>query len=113
LDSRTREGIVDRGIQKGEWQMRNLSKQLGYENSDQEAHVGRVGKHNSGQMSADASGQTGTTPVTNLKDEGSSNSSKDDIRDRKVDPEAVRESFKEAELDPIAEIEPEEGEKAA
>jgi hypothetical protein len=37
--------------------------------------------------------------------------SEDDIRNRKVDPEAVRESFKEAELDPIAESEPEEGEE--
>ncbi len=51
----------------------------------------------------------------NSKDEGSPRHeiSKDDIRDRKVDPEAVRESFKEAELDPIAETEPEEGETAA
>lgn len=113
MDSRTREGIVERGIQKGEWEMRNLCKQLGYENSDQEPHVGRVGKHNSGQMSADASDQTGTTPFANLKDDGSSDSGKDDIRNRKVDPVAVRESFKEAELDPIVESEPEEGEKAA
>ncbi len=50
LDSRIREDIVDRGIEKGEWEMRNLSKQLGYESSDQEPHVGRVGEHNSGQM---------------------------------------------------------------
>jgi hypothetical protein len=104
LDSRIREDIVDRGIERGEWEMRNLGKQLGYENSDQEPHVGPVGDHNSGQMAADASEDEGSTrPDIN----------KDDIRDRKVDPEAVRESFKEAELDPIAESEPEEGEKAA
>jgi hypothetical protein len=35
------------------------------------------------------------------------------IHERQVDPEAVRESEKEAELDPIAETEPEEGETAA
>ena len=115
MDSRIREGIVDRGIEKGEWEMRNLSKQLGHEDSDQEPHVGAVGEHNSGQMSAEASDQTGTTPVARSNDEGSSQHeiNKDDIRDRKVDPEAVRESFKEAELDPTTESEPEQGETAA
>lgn len=115
MDSRIREGIVDRGIEKGEWEMRNLSKQLGHENSDQEPHIGAVGEHNSGQMSAEASDQIGTTPVVSSKGEGSRRPDirKEDIRDRKVDPEAVRESFKEAELDPVAENEPEEGETAA
>jgi hypothetical protein len=95
--------------------MRNLSKQLHHDDSDQEPHVGAVGDHNSGQMSAEASNQIGTTPVASSKDENSTRPSisKDDILNRKVDPEAVRESFKEAELDPIAESEPEEGEKAA
>jgi hypothetical protein len=115
LDSRILEGIVDRGIEKGEWEMRNLSKQLGHDRSDQEPRADVVGEHNLDQMSADASDQTGTTLVGNSKDEGSARHeiSKDDIRNRKVDPEAVRESFKEAELDPIAETEPEEGETAA
>jgi hypothetical protein len=119
LDSRILEDIVDRGIEKGEWEMRNLSKQLGYENADQthstEPHVGAVGDHNSGQMSADGSDQSGTTPVASSKDEDSPRHEidKDDIRDHKGDPEAVRESFKEAELDPVAESEPEEGETAA
>jgi len=115
LDSRIREGIVDRGIERGEWEMRNLSKQLGHDRSDQEPHVGAAGEHNSGQMSAEASEQTGTTPVVRSNDEGAPQHeiNKDDIRDRKVDPEAVRESFKEAELDPTTETEPEEGETAA
>lgn len=115
MDSRIREDIVDRGIERGEWEMRNLSKQLGHEDSDQEPHVGAVGAHNSGQMSAEASDQTGTTPFARSNDEGSSQHeiNKDDIRNRKVDPEAVRESFKEAELDPTTESEPEEGETAA
>ena len=115
MDSRIREDIVDRGIEKGEWEMRNLSKQLGHEDSDQEPHVGAVGAHNSGQMSADASDQTGTTPSARSNDEGSSQHdiNKEDIRNRKVDPEAVRESFKEAELDPTTESGPEEGETAA
>ena len=115
MDSRIREGIVDRGIERGEWEMRNLSKQLGHKESDQEPHAGTVGAHNSGQMSAEASEQIGTTPAAKSQDKGSQRRgvSKDDIRDRKVDPEAVRESFKEAELDPTSETEPEEGETAA
>lgn len=119
MDSRIREDIVDRGIERGEWEMRNLSKQLGYEDAGQprstEPHVGAVGGHHSGQISADGSDQIGATPAAGSKDEASPRHdiNKDDIRDHKVDPEAVRESFKEAELDPIAENEPEEGENAA
>jgi hypothetical protein len=91
--------------------MRNLSKQLGYEESDQEPHVGAVGAHNS----AEASDQIGTAPVAKSQDKDSQRRgvSNEDIRNRKVDPEAVRESFKEAELDPTAETDPEEGETAA
>ena len=105
MDSRIREDIVDRGIERGEWEMRNLGKQLGHEGSDQEPHAGAAGEHDSGQMASDASDQTGTTPRHEI--------SKDDIRSRKVDPEAMRESFKEAELDPTTEREPGEGKPAA
>jgi len=94
--------------------MRNLSKQLGHDRSDQEPHVGPVGEHNSGQMSAETSDQTGTTPFARSNEDSPQHDiNKEDIRNRKVDPEAVRESEKEAELDPIAETEPEEGETAA
>jgi hypothetical protein len=114
LDSRIREGIVDRGIERGEWEMRNLRQQLGHDRSDQEPHVGPVSEHNSGQMSAEASDQTGTTPLARSNEDSPQHDiNKEDIRNRKVDPEAVRESEKEAELDPIAESEPEEGETAA
>ena len=94
MDSRIREDIVDRGIEKGEWEMRNLSKQLHQDQYNRERRVSTSANHHSGHSEQ-------------------SDSSKDDVRNRKVDPEAVRESFKEAELDPIAENEPEEGEKAA
>ena len=118
MDSRIREDIVDRGIEKGEWEMRNLSKQLGHDRSDQEPHVGAVGEHNSGQMSADASDQTGTTPFVkgigeDLPERAGISRKEQQTHERQVDPEAVRESEKEAELDTIAESEPEEGEKAA
>jgi hypothetical protein len=118
LDSRIREGIVDRGIERGEWEMRNLSKQLGHEGADQEPHVGAVGAHNSGQMSAEASDQTGTTPFSkgtgeDLPERAGISRKEQHAHERQVDPEAVRESFKEAELDPTTETEPEEGETAA
>jgi hypothetical protein len=118
LDSRIREDIVDRGIERGEWEMRNLSKQLGREESDQEPHIGAVGAHNSGQMSADASDQTGTTPFSkgtgeDLPERSGISRKEQHAHERQVDPEAVRESEKEAELDPLAETEPEQGEKAA
>jgi hypothetical protein len=98
--------------------MRNLSKQLGHENSNQESHVGRVGEHNSGQMASDASDQIGTTPFTrpqgeDLPERAGVSRKEQDAHERQVDPEAVRESEKEAELDPAAETEPEEGETAA
>jgi hypothetical protein len=116
--SDVREDIVDRGIERGEWEMRNLGKQLKHEEPDQstsgEPQVGAVGEHNSGQMSAEASDQVGTTPVAiEDKDSERRGVGQDDIRNRKVDPEAVRESFKEAELDGTTEKGPEEGEKAA
>ena len=118
MDSKTREGIVDRGIQRGEWEMRNLSKQLGHEKTDQEPHIGAVGAHNSGQMAADASDQTGTTPFAkptgeDLPERAGISRREQHAHERQVDPEAVRESEKEAELDPVAETEPEDGEKAA
>jgi hypothetical protein len=118
LDSRIREDIVDRGIERGEWEMRNLSKQLGHEDFNQEPHVGRVGEHNSGQMAADASDQMGTTPFNlaqgeDLPERAGISRQEQDAHKRQVDPEAVRESEKEAELDPVAENEPEDGEKAA
>ncbi len=109
-----REQIVDRGIERGEQEMANLNKQLKRDEPSDELQVGAVGEHNSGQMSAEASDQVGTTPMMNSQEgSGRPDVRKDDVRDRKVDPDAVRESFKEAELDPLAETEPEEGEKAA
>ena len=98
MDSRIREGIVDRGIERGEWEMRNLGKQLGHDGSDQEPHVGAVGEHNSGQMSADASDQTGTTPFSqsltgeDLPERAWHQPKERYAHERKVDPEAVRES---------------------
>ena len=110
-----REDIVDRGIAKGEREMANLNERLNRKEAEDGAPEPdlRAGEHNSGQMAA--SDQIGTTPVATDQDKDSQRRSanEEDIRARKVDPEAVRESFKEAELDPVAENEPEEGEKAA
>ena len=117
-----RRDIVDRGIEKGENEMRPVLQRLADQQSGEGAAdnspVGRVGAHNSGQMAQDASDQTGTTPFNpaqgaDLPERAGISRGENAARERKVDPEAVRESFKEAELDPIAETEPEEGETAA
>jgi hypothetical protein len=117
-----RQDIVDRGIEKGENEMKpvlqRLSDDLKTAEGTEDARLGRVGAHNSGQMASDASDQTGTTPFNtapgeDLPERAGISRGEEAVRERKVDPEAVRESFKEAELDPVAETEPEEGETAA
>jgi hypothetical protein len=79
--------------------------------------TGRVGS-NSGQMSADASDQTGTTPFAkgtgeDLPERAGISHKEQDAHERQVDPNAVRESEKEAELDSTTEAEPGEGKPAA
>ena len=117
MDSRIREGIVDRGIERGEWEMRNLSKQLGHERSNQEPHAGRGGRTQfrpdvSRRFRPDWHNALSRNPKMKTA-RAARHQQRADIHERKVDPEAVRESEKEAELDPIAETEPEEGETAA
>jgi hypothetical protein len=116
-----KQAIVDRGIEKGENEMRPVLESLSDQKSDAgiiaDPLAGRAGS-NSGQMSADASNQTGTTPFAkgtgeDLPDRAGVSRKEQDARERQVDPEAVRESEKEAGLDPVAETEPEEGETAA
>jgi hypothetical protein len=88
------------------------------QHSEGTPHIGRVGAHNSGQMSADAPDQAGTTPAGGLREEdiperaGISRLS-EDVRNRQLNPDAVAESNREVQLDPEAEIEPESGEDAA
>jgi hypothetical protein len=115
-----REQIVDRGIAKGERAMADLKKRLQQKKIDNspssELKAGSPGAHNSGQISAEAAEPGGTTPaMPHDKNRGVEPPAlrEEDVRNRKVDPEAVRESFKDAELDPRAETEPEEGESAA
>ncbi len=106
---------------------------------DYEPQVGPVGAHNSGQMSAETPHQVGTTPAirdsnqtadpTQDLAQGRSRISdaknahaldKEDIPERagianpaRVNPGAVRESYAEAQNDPVPDTEPEDGEKAA
>lgn len=119
--SEIRRDIVDRGIEKGENQMRPVLESLSDQKRDAKVIAdplaGRVGS-NSGQMSAETSNQTGTTPFAkgtgeDLPERAGISRREQDTHERQVDPEAVRESEKEAELDPVAETEPEEGETAA
>ena len=116
-----RRDIVDRGIKKGENEMRPVLESLSDQRQDADIIAdpltGRVGS-NSGHMSADASDQIGTTPFAkgtgeDLPERAGISHKEQNAHERQVDPEAVRESQKEAELDPVAETEPEEGETAA
>jgi hypothetical protein len=116
-----RQDIIDRGIEKAENQMRPVLQSLSDQRTDNDTIAdplaGRVGS-NSGQLSSEASDQTGTTPFAkgtgeDLPERAGVSRREQDAHERQVDPKAVRESEKEAELDPLAETEPEEGETAA
>jgi hypothetical protein len=116
-----RQDIIDRGIEKGENEMRPVLQSLSNQRFDSgeivDPLMGRIGS-NSGQMSADASDQTGTTPFMkgtgeDLPERAGISRREQEIHERQVDPKAVRESEKEAELDTITEREPGEGKPAA
>jgi len=93
---------------------KRLQQEMSEDGSSGETNAVTTGAHNSGQMSAEAAEPEGTTPaIPQNKGIQPPAPREEDVRNRKVDPEAVRESFKEAELDPRAETEPEEGEAAA
>ena len=113
--------IIDRGIEKGENEMRPVLQSLSDQRPDSGEIVdplaGRVGS-NSGQMSAGASDQIGTTPFAkgtgeDLPERAGVSRKEQNAHERQVDPEAVRQSEKEAELGPKAEREPGEGKPAA
>jgi len=132
-----RQDIVDRGIEKGENEMRPVLQSLSEQRMDRseiaDPLVGRVPPQpaqnrrgpgtpgvgsNTGQMSSDASDQTGTTPFAkgtgeDLPERADISRKKQNAHERQVDPEAVRESEKEAELDTTSVPEPGEGKPAA
>jgi hypothetical protein len=119
--SEMRQDIVDRGIEKAENEMRPVLHPLSERKPEpgmaSDPAAGRAGA-NSGQMASDASDQTGTTPFNmaqgeDLPERAGISRRENAARERKVDPEAVKESFKEAELDPTTEPEPGEGKPAA
>ena len=116
-----RQDIVDRGIEKGENQMRPVLQSLSEQRTDggeiADPLVGRVGS-NTGQMSSDASDHTGSTPFAkgtgeDLPERAGISRKEQEVHERQVDPKAVRESEKEAELDTTSQPEPGEGKPAA
>ena len=116
-----RQDIIDRGIEKGENQMRPVLQSLSEDRADlseiADPLVGRIGS-NTGQMSSDGSNQTGTTPFAkgtgeDLPERAGISRKEQEIHERQADPKAVRESEKEAELDTTSEPEPGEGKLAA
>jgi hypothetical protein len=111
-----RRDIVDRGIEKARNEMDPVLQPI-KDHVASDPATGRTGS-NSGQMAADTSDQTGTTPVNTPKGEdlperAGISRQEQKIHERQVNPEAVRESFKDAELDPTTEREPGEGKPAA
>jgi len=111
-----RQDIVDRGIEKGENEMRPVLQSLSEQRRDSseiaDPLVGRVGPNTGG------SGQSGATPSAkgtgeDLPERAGISRKEQEIHERQVDPKAVRESAKEAELDTTSEPEPGEGKPAA
>ena len=116
--SEIRSDITDRGIEKAENQMRSvlqpLSEQLREQAGITDSSVSTSGQTHLPLKTANRSENDSSKPADNRKDRDvPPGIDEEAVRNRKVNPEAVRESFKEAELDPIAETEPEEGESAA
>lgn len=117
---KTKKHVVDRAEQ-GKEQFDKLKNRITEKEAQQREssapHVGRTGEHNSGQMAADTPDQVGTTPAASPESSASGTEAvspgSEDIRNREVNPDAVKESYEEAQLDPDAEIEPESGEEAA
>jgi hypothetical protein len=110
-----RRDIIDRGIEKGENEMRPVLQSLSDQKPDEDGITDPLMGHievNSGQSSHNASGQIRGTGE-DLPERAGISRREQDAHERQVDPEAVRQSEKEAELDPAAETEPEEGETAA
>jgi hypothetical protein len=107
--NQTTHDVTDRGIEKAEETMKEALKPITEHNAtireNMTPHAPRADENNSGKTGPEAADQAGTTPFVGQKDTHSAA-----VKD--VNPEAVRESFKEAQLDPVAETEPEEGEAA-
>lgn len=117
---KTKEHVVNRAEQgKEEFdKMKNrISEEEDRQRESSTTQVARPTEHNSGQMAADTPDQIGTTPAASTKSSPSGTEAMgaraEDIRNREVNPDTVAESNKEAQLDPDAEVEPEEGEEAA
>lgn len=113
--------IIDRGIEKGENEMRAVLQSLSDQKPDEDGPTDPLVGHievNSGQRSHNASGQTDASSSArgtgeDLPERAGISRREQDAHERQVDPKAVRESEKEAELDPKAEHEPGEGKPAA
>ena len=112
-----RQDIVDRGIEKAENEMRPVLQSLSDRKWDNETFAdpltGRIDSN-----SAETSNQTAATPFAaktgeDLPERAGISRKEQDAHERQVDPKAVRESEKEAELDPTSEREPGEGKPAA
>lgn len=110
-----RRDIVDRGIEKAENEMKPVLQSLSNQKPDESGITDPLMGHvevNSGRRSYGAPNQARGTGE-DLPEHAGISRKEQDAHERQVDPKAIRESEKEAELDPVAETEPEEGETAA
>ena len=116
-----KQDIIDRGIEKAENEMRPVLQSLSDHRPDSNEIVdplmGRIGPR-SGQVAENASDQTNASSSARGTDEdlperAGISRKEQDAHERQVDPKAVRQSEKEAELDTTSEPEPDEGKPAA
>lgn len=119
MDPNDREAIVDGGIRKGKGTMERMNQESRKDwRAISDPLAGRIGPEDSEKLEADASNQSGTESSVPAKGEdfperAGISRKEQDLHERQADPKAVRESFKDTELDPEADREPEEGKPAA
>lgn len=117
MDLNDREAIVDGGIRKGKGTMERMNQQSRKDDRTiTDPLAGRIGPEDPGKLEADASNQKEKPiPVKgeDFPERAGISRKEQDLHERQVDPKAVRESFKDAETDPKADTEPDEGKPAA
>jgi hypothetical protein len=117
LDPNDREAIVDGGIRKGKGTMERMNQESRKDDRTiTDPLAGHVGHEDSGKLEANASNQK-EKPIPakgeDFPERAGISRKEQDLHERQVDQEAVRESFEDAETDPKADMEPGEGKPAA
>lgn len=117
MDPNDREAIVDGGIRKGKGTMERMNQESRKDwRTISDPLAGRIGPEDSEKLEADASNQK-EKPIPakgeDFPERAGISRKEQDLHERQADPNAARESFKDTELDPEADSEPDEGKPAA